>query len=156
MALSNSTRSEISSNFDDRQQPVQAIPYEWERSGVLVMDKLHGDLLNALEVLSSSTDKEFGARYGSFVDMVEHSFREEEEWMEDIDFPVLHMHLEQHARVLSALHNVHFRVMNGEFQLGHEVVEQLLPQWLAHHIATMDIPLAVAIQSKPRQRAEAP
>jgi len=110
------------------------------------MDRLHHAFFNSLEVLSSSDDDQFSGRYGAFVSQVERAFREEEQWMEDIDFPGLRMHQEQHARLLGALHNVHFRLMNGELQLGRELVELMLPQWLAFHISTMDNPLAHAMQ----------
>lgn len=115
-------------------------------SGTPAMDRLHHDFFNALKEVSSCKDHEFSSRYAAFVGKVEFAFREEEQWMEDIDFPAVHLHQEQHARVLGALHNVHFRVMNGEIQLGREVVEQLLPQWLAFHISTMDTTLALAMQ----------
>lgn len=110
------------------------------------MDRLHHEFFNALENLSASKDHEFNERYRAFVNQVEVAFREEDQWMEDIDFPGLRSHQEQHARVLGALHNVHFRLMNGEMQLGREVVEQLLPQWFAFHISTMDNALALAMQ----------
>ena len=110
------------------------------------MDQLHHAFFNALEELASSPEHEFTTRYTAFVSQVECTFREEEQWMEDIDFPELRTHQEEHARVLGALHNVHFRLMNGELQLGRDVVEQMLPQWFAFHISTMDSALASAMQ----------
>lgn len=131
-----------------KETPPMSIWLTEASSGAPAMDRLHQDFFHALEEVSSCKDYEFTSRYGAFVGTVERAFREEEQWMEDIDFPVLHMHQEQHARVLGALHNVHFRVMNGELQLGREVVEQLLPQWFAFHISTMDTALALAMQLK--------
>ncbi len=66
--------------------------------------------------------------------------------MEEIDFPIIKSHREQHARVLSALHHVHSRVMNGDLVMGHEVVEKLLPQWFVFHISTIHAALAAAMQ----------
>lgn len=115
-------------------------------SGLRAMDRLHHDLFNALDELSCSVDSNFGAKYAAFVGKIEQAFREEEEWMEAIDFPALDNHQEQHARVLGALHNVHSKVMFGDLTLGRHVVDELLPQWLMVHISTMDAPAALAIQ----------
>lgn len=117
------------------------------------MDTLHHDLFATLDELSCTNDHAFPQGYGTLVRKVERVFRTEEQWMEDTDFPALRSHQEQHARVLGGLHNVHRRVMNGEIDVGREVVEYLLPQWLAFHISTMDAALAVAMKfSAPASR----
>lgn len=114
--------------------------------GLPAMDKLHRELFATLEELSCVPDHEFPEGYGKLVRKVEHVFREEEEWMDDVHFPAMRTHQEQHARVLGGLHNVHMRVMDGDLQVGRKVVDDLLPQWLAFHVSTMDTALAVAIQ----------
>jgi hemerythrin len=124
-------------------------------SGVPAMDRLHHDLFSALDGLSCCEDHEFGVRYADFVSKAERAFREEEQWMEDIDYPLLGIHLEQHARVLCALHHVHSQVMNGDLALGRKVVEELLPQWLVFHISTMDTPFAIAMQLAQNEREPA-
>lgn len=115
-------------------------------SGVPEMDKLHQDFFQALGELASKTDSAFSNEYGAFVAKVEQVFREEERWMEEIEYPSARIHREQHARALGALHNVHSRVMNGEIGLGREVVERLLPQWYSFHASTLDTTLALAMQ----------
>lgn len=117
--------------------------------GVPAMDRLHRDLFTTLEELSCVTDREFPEGYSTLVRKVEHAFRAEQQWMEDIDFPGMLAHQEQHARVLGGLHNVHLRVMEGDLEIGRKVVDDLLPQWLAFHISTMDTALAVAMQMSP-------
>jgi hemerythrin len=125
---------------------LQAILPPEMSTGVAAMDELHRDFFEALIGLSSTSAKEFEARYGAFVSKAEHVFSTEEQWMEEIDFPIIKSHREQHARVLSALHHVHSRVMNGDLMTGREVVEKLLPQWFVFHISTMDVALAAAMQ----------
>jgi hemerythrin len=115
-------------------------------SGVPAMDKLHFEILAALDKLSSVADSDFCGNFNSFVSQVEGAFRLEEQWMEDIQFPALRTHLEQHSRILGGLHNVHARVMDGDIGLGREVVGTLLPQWFAFHASTMDAVLALAMQ----------
>lgn len=114
--------------------------------GIPAIDKLHHDLSATLGELSAMTDKDFGIEYPRFVKQVEDMFRQEEQCMEDIPFRDFKAHQEQHARVLGALHNVHSRVMAEEITLGREVVDDLFPQWLAFHIETMDISLALAMK----------
>lgn len=125
-------------------------------SGILAMDRIHHDLFSALDELSLSDDQEFGGCYAEFVRKVEMAFREEEQWMDVIDFPGLVIHQEQHARVLGALHHVHAEVMRGNLALGRRVIEELLPQWLVFHISTMDSPLALAMQLAQSERELAP
>lgn len=110
------------------------------------MEKWHHDFVKALNETSASKDHEFGSRYGALVSKAEHTFRQEEQWMEEVDFPILKVCQEQHARVLGALHNVHSCVMAGDLGLGREVVDQLLPRWFAFHTSTVDATLALAMQ----------
>jgi len=107
-------------------------------------------------MLTSSADREFGARYTEFVSKVERTFREEEQWMEDLDFSGFAVLQEQHARVLAALHNIHTQVMSGKLELGRKLSEELLPQWLAFHISAIDAEYAVAIQTARNDQALTP
>lgn len=115
-------------------------------SGTPAMDRLHHVLFSALNALSSSNDESFYTEFTIFVETVERAFREEETWMDDLDFPAISTHREQHARVLGALHHVHAQVMGGDISLGRHVADELLPQWLLLHISTMDTPFALAMQ----------
>jgi hemerythrin-like metal-binding protein len=123
--------------------------------GLPIMDRLHRDLFAALDELSRVSDHEFLEGYRMLVRNVERAFRQEEEWMENAHFPAMRMHQEQHARVLGGLHNVHMRIMSGDLQVGRKVVEDLLPQWLAFHVSTMDTALAVAMQMSSTSTGEA-
>ncbi|HJV86782.1 MAG TPA: hypothetical protein VJ698_15045 [Noviherbaspirillum sp.] len=122
-------------------------------SGVQAMDHLHYDIFETMDALSRSGDHEFSIAYEAFVKKIEQAFRQEEQWMDDVDFPASRTHLEQHARVLGALHNVHSRIMDGDLQVGRELVDQLLPQWYAFHLSTMDATLALAMQTTPAESA---
>jgi hemerythrin-like metal-binding protein len=75
---------------------------------------------------------------------IERDFREEELLMERVGLDSFQSHLEQHARVLSALHHATSQVQKGDFGPGREVVA-LLPQWLLSHIPAMDKALTEAL-----------
>lgn len=110
------------------------------------MDRLHHEIFSALDALSSSEDDAFCSNFKMFVGAVERAFRQEEAWMEDLDFPAAAAHQEQHARLLGSLHNIHAQVMGGDLKLGRQVVDELLPQWMLFHISAMDAPFAMAMQ----------
>src|SRR3569833_1437062 len=98
-------------------------------SGVPAIDRLHQDLLDALGTVTKVSDQEFCNEYLAFTKKLERVFRQEEEWMDEIDFAGIKSHQEQHARVLGALHNTLTQVLNGDLPLGRRVVNNLLPQW---------------------------
>lgn len=123
--------------------------------GTPELEKLHQSLLKEMERLSVSTDAEFRKIFRIFIACIEATFRQEEQWMEDIDFPMLKQHQEQHARVLAALHNVQAHVATGNLGLGRETVSDLLPQWLTFHMSTMDTALGVAMQIAQAETEEA-
>lgn len=112
--------------------------------GVPEMDSAHEAFLAELGELLNLPDDQFPAAFFAMIGKVECDFREEEILMEDIDYPGLQGHREQHARVLSALHHVAPHVMEGDIALGREAAE-LLPQWFLFHLSTMDTALAFAL-----------
>lgn len=113
--------------------------------GVAELDELHRSCHAAIEALINAGQDRLEAGFPDLLNRFEQAFRDEERWMDDIDYPALKSHREQHARVLGALHHVHGRVMDGDLALGRHVVDDLLPQWLSLHIDTMDNALAVAL-----------
>src|SRR6478735_9306138 len=125
-------------------------PLKWSADmslGVPEMDDAHESFLAELGELLTKPDEQFGTTFMSMVLKVEHDFRDEEKLMEEIDYPGLQEHCEQHARVLGALHHVAPHVMDGDIALGREAAE-LLPQWFLFHLSTMDTALAFALEAQ--------
>jgi hemerythrin len=116
-------------------------------SGVAAMDDLHRDFVYNLMSVSATSDEFFPSHYGAFVKKTEETFAQEEKWMEEIKFPVIKSHREQHALVLGALHKVHSRVLAGDISTGREVVNNLLPQWFLMHTSMTDRILASAMKT---------
>lgn len=111
---------------------------------VPAMDSAHEAFLKEMTRVAATPDNQFGADFFSLIAKIERDFREEEELMEQINFPGLNSHREQHARALAGLHHVVPHVMNGDIALGRKVVE-LLHQWFMFHLSTMDMTLAAAL-----------
>ena len=115
-------------------------------TGVTPLDELHCDIFEALSATAEASDEHFAADYSILLKKLKCALLKEEQWMEEIDPTLLKIYREQHARVLSALDNVHRKVLNEDFDLGRKVVEDLLPKWYAVHVLTLDMALAIAIQ----------
>ncbi|HYD61233.1 MAG TPA: hemerythrin domain-containing protein [Noviherbaspirillum sp.] len=124
---------------------MQTIKWSQDMSlGVSGMDDAHREFLDELTGLLTTPDHMFAPAFMRLVERIEKDFHEEEELMEEIDYPGLQGHREQHARVLGALHHVAPHVMDGDLSLGREAAE-LLPQWFLFHLSTMDTALAFAL-----------
>ncbi len=119
--------------------------------GVPSMDDAHEALLNEMTDLLTAPDDRFGPAFLSLIARFECDFRDEEMLMEEIDYPGIQGHREQHSRVLGALHHIAPRVMEGDIALGREAVE-LLPQWFLFHLSTMDTALAFALDLEGQEK----
>jgi hemerythrin len=117
--------------------------------GVPSMDASHRVLFDELLQLTVAPDAEFARAYPALVASIERDFQGEEALMEELGLASFQAHIEQHARMLSALHHTASKVMQGEVDVGREAV-QLLPQWLQFHISTMDRALAEAVVNRAR------
>jgi hemerythrin len=124
----------------------QANDYLHPKRNVETIDLTHRWLLNEIATLDRVDDQEFIRSYPSLIAAVEHDFRQEEALMEETNFAAFHLHLEQHARALGALHWTVTRVCSGETETGREAIA-LLREWLLFHIPTMDKALADAVRT---------
>lgn len=115
-------------------------------SGTSFLDVLHNDCTQALTSLVLTEDVHFRSNYESLINKIERAFQTEERWMEEIDFPELKHHREQHASILSLLYQGQAHVMRGDFKFGRRLAEEFLPQWLLLHASTMDAALANEIE----------
>lgn len=125
-------------------------------TGVVVMDVLHQQLDEALHATLAANDAMFIRRFRRLVALLEEAFATEEFWMEEVDYPAIKSHREQHARVLSGMHHVHCSLMEGDVGAARKVVAVLLPDWLKLHVATMDTALAMYLQVSGMPQIESP
>ncbi len=126
---------------------------QWKQDmalGIPAIDEAHEALFDELARLAHLADPQFRTGFRELIAAVERDFREEEDLMEEIGFPSLANHREQHARVLSGLHHAWAAVDEGDVQQGRHALT-LLPQWLLFHQATMDLALAAALEIVQRQ-----
>jgi hemerythrin len=110
--------------------------------GIDAVDKVHRDLLAQMHALLAGSDSDVAQGMERLVELMEHDFRDEEELMERIHYPAIRAHMEQHARVLGALH----RIEPGDVPAARAALV-LLPQWFEMHLATLDSALAEAVSA---------
>lgn len=109
--------------------------------GIPLFDEAHQALAEQIKLLMHCKDDSFADGLAQLVDCLETDFRHEEALMETIDYPALHSHREQHARVLTTLHQVETQ----DIKTGRATVGLVLP-WFHAHLATADTALAIALQ----------
>ena len=125
-------------------------------TGVLVMDVLHRKVDNALDAALDADNATFLPRFCVLVTTLEEAFATEEFWMEEIDYPAIRSHREQHARVLSGMHHVYCSLLAGDAGAARKVVACLLPDFLKLHGDTMDTALSMHLQLSGMPQLEAP
>jgi len=124
-------------------------PLIWSPSlslGIAEMDKAHQTLIEQLTAIMQAPDHEFTARLQEIIRLLEVDFREEEALMEKIDYRGLRAHRKEHADLLSTLHHVVPKAMQGEYVLPRQVLN-MLPQWFLQHLVKMDAALVRALNS---------
>jgi len=112
--------------------------------GVPAMDQAHQAMVEELGRLATADGAAFQVGFFKLIAALERDFREEEELMQQINFPNPQSHHEEHARVLNSLLHVAPRVEQGNIDAGREVIRQL-PQWFLNHLSTLDLMLAIAL-----------
>ncbi len=101
------------------------------------------DLQQKACCLQTCTDGDVPEAYFALLRATEQLFGLEQQLMEEYAFPARQTHLEQHARVLRALHCAHVSVLSGATERGRHVGGQLLPDWLRLHQDTVDAAFAL-------------
>lgn len=121
--------------------------------GIDFMDESHRALHDGLDHLSSVSDAEFVAVFEALLKEVHNHFKDEEQAMEDIGFPGILCHREQHAQALNALQQACLRVREGAIAEGRDIAG-LFSQWFHFHITTMDRMLASFLQHAEASKAD--
>lgn len=115
------------------------------RDEVALIEDWHRTMLQLIEKINCCREFELPENFKILVFALEQIFGNEQRLMEKSNFPAIKCHLEQHARVLGALHHVHSSVMRGDIGLARRVGSQLLFDWFNLHSNTLDQALSVWI-----------
>ena len=107
------------------------------------LDALHDSLRQLTQQLHDCAQDEICSAYEQLLITAEKAFEAEQLLMEKHEFPATRCHLEQHARVLCALHQAHPAVMTGDHNVAIHVGGRLLPEWFELHNSTLDASVSV-------------
>ncbi|GGC13383.1 hypothetical protein [Pseudoduganella buxea] len=118
-------------------------PAGFPLTGDAALDMAHRALFAEWRRIAALPTPAFAPAFHAAVAMLERDFREEEDLMEEMDFPGLACHREQHARALSGLHHAAAMLAEGKDKPARHAIVLLL-DWLTIHIGTLDLALAVA------------
>ena len=107
------------------------------------IEELHDSLRRLTHELNNCSEEDVCSTYEQVIIAAEKTFAEEQLLMERHEFPACRCPLEQHARVLGALHQAHPSVMRGDHDLAMHLGAHLLPEWVELHNATLDAAVSV-------------
>ena len=109
--------------------------------GVGPMDATHREFVDHLNALDAASDDALLGLLDAFIAHTEAHFAQESLWMRATGFPPVHCHEAEHEGVLGVMREVRGHVAQGKAHVG-RVLARELPEWLRHHLATMDGALA--------------
>jgi hemerythrin-like metal-binding protein len=113
--------------------------------GQWVMDETHREFVELLNRFGAAEDADRLARLDEFIAHTEAHFRQEEAWMERMQFPPLGCHRTEHEGVLEVMREVRKRIAGGEPHYG-PVLAKAIAEWFPLHAQSMDSVLALYIR----------
>lgn len=130
---------------------------EWSpllETGVAAMDSAHRALLQAIHATIDADDGALPGCIAGLLDALAADFAEEEVLMDRLHYPSGHEHRAAHRRVLAALQ--HALPVAPHDPADARALLERLPHWFLDHLGTMDLPLAVAVESAGRPHSQPP
>lgn len=121
---------------------------EWSNELVLddgVIDDTHKEFVDLLNRMYDAPDDQLLTILDEFIAHTEAHFAQEQRWMEELAFPPLSCHANEHAGVMEITREVRRRTADGDMRFG-KVLAQGIAEWFANHAATMDLMLAQYIE----------
>ena len=109
--------------------------------GVDRMDDTHREFVAQLNALHEASDEAFLPLLDKFIEHTVAHFEQEQRWMQELNFPPIHCHLNEHDGVLNIVRDVRRMVAEGKGELGRVLTRELAP-WFENHASGMDAVLA--------------
>jgi hemerythrin len=116
-------------------------------TGDAAFDDTHREFVELIETLARADDAAMPAAVDAAITHTQAHFRRETTLMQLHDFPPIHCHDTEHAKVLEVMLAVRDKVANGEHEYG-RVLASALMEWLHVHVPTMDTVLALWLRER--------
>jgi len=105
------------------------------------MDDTHREFVSLCAALSEDNPATYIQRLDALIAHSIIHFEQENQWMQEHQFPPAGCHINEHNTVLELLQEVKRNIEAGDQELGARLAEEL-PHWFEHHVDTMDHMLA--------------
>lgn len=109
------------------------------------MDTTHQEFVDLLNQLAEVPDDQVVRVMDEFIAHTEAHFAQEQQWMEETNFPPLHCHAREHEGVLEIAREVRNKIAAGETHYA-PVLAKAVAEWFADHVASMDTILAMYLK----------
>jgi hemerythrin-like metal-binding protein len=119
------------------------------------MDDTHREFVALLNRIDSAPEDQRVAALDEFIAHSEAHFAQEQQWMEEKQFPPLHCHVREHEGVLEITREVRNRVAAGETHLA-GVLAKAVAEWFTLHVTSMDAVLAMFLAQPGQVPGDAP
>jgi hemerythrin len=118
---------------------------QWDDSLVLdsgLIDETHREFVGLLNTMADATDGQMLSAIDEFIAHCESHFAQEQRWMQELEFPPLSCHTDEHNSVMEIAREVRRRAAAGEPAFG-RVLAKAVAEWFEKHAASMDRVLAL-------------
>lgn len=123
--------------------------------GNAVMDATHQEFTDLLNRVGNAPEDQLVGALDEFIAHSEAHFAQEQQWMEEKQFPPLHCHVREHEGVLEITREVRNRVAAGETHLA-SVLAKAVAEWFTLHVTSMDAVLAMFLAQPGQVQGDAP
>ena len=113
--------------------------------GVSVMDDAHEEFITLYNELMNTDDSHFAELFDKFYQHTKDHFEEENQLMEDTDYPGIKDHKGEHQRVINELNYFKGKVDEKKFSFPRFYLKDRIPTWFRLHLSTMDSALVAHI-----------
>ncbi len=115
------------------------------------MDATHREFMELLAAAEEASDADFVARFSALLEHTRRHFANESALMRTCGFEATAEHEGDHQRILGDLERLRRGCETGEeggLDYARHYVEEVLPDWFAFHLSTMDTCLAACVQRR--------
>lgn len=117
--------------------------------GFPAMDDTHREFVDHLDALFQATDATIAQRLQEMIEHSEQHFSQENQWMEQTEFPARECHINEHAAVLASMREVlaYLLSKDGDPNEARRLAIEL-SRWFPSHTDYLDASLAQWVSKK--------
>ena len=105
------------------------------------MDDIHHEFVDLIGQLELAEDAQLPTLLEAMEAHLQQHFAEENQWMEESQFPPRQCHMDEHAAVLKSVAEVRVKLAEGNVQICRALVDALV-DWFPGHATHLDSALA--------------